>query len=54
MDWDQETALERSSGLSIPLDRKVKGLSGGQQAQVSLAMALAGRAAIWLLRRRTG
>jgi ABC-2 type transport system ATP-binding protein len=48
-DWDQETALERVSGLSIPLDRKVKGLSGGQQAQVALAMALAKRAPLLVL-----
>jgi ABC-type multidrug transport system ATPase subunit len=30
--------------LGIPLERKVKSLSGGQQAQVSLTMALAKRA----------
>jgi ABC-2 type transport system ATP-binding protein len=39
--WDQQAALERMTTLSIPLDRPVGRLSGGQQAQVALALALA-------------
>jgi len=39
--WDQKLAAARASALGIPLNRKVKRLSGGQQAQVSLTMALA-------------
>jgi ABC-2 type transport system ATP-binding protein len=35
--------------LAIPLKRKVKGLSGGQRAQVSLTMALAKRAPLLVL-----
>src|ERR1035437_1666353 len=41
--WDQELAQERMDRLGIPLKRKVKQLSGGQQAQISLTMALAKR-----------
>jgi ABC-2 type transport system ATP-binding protein len=39
--WDQRLAESRMAALGIPLDRKVKTLSGGQQAQVGLTMALA-------------
>jgi len=39
--WDQRLALERLERLEIPLNRRAGTLSGGQQAQVSLAMALA-------------
>jgi ABC-2 type transport system ATP-binding protein len=39
--WDQEGAVERLTALQIPLDRTVGKLSGGQQAQVALALALA-------------
>jgi ABC-2 type transport system ATP-binding protein len=39
--WDQQAALERLTALEIPLDRPVGKLSGGQQAQVALALALA-------------
>jgi ABC-2 type transport system ATP-binding protein len=39
--WDSGMARARMEALDIPLNRKVKNLSGGQQAQVSLAMALA-------------
>src|SRR5580658_2522938 len=42
--WDQGLAQERVDALGIPLERKVKQLSGGQRAQVSLTMALAKRA----------
>ncbi len=47
--WDQELALARMDALGIPLKRKVKGLSGGQRAQVSLTMALAKRAPLLVL-----
>jgi len=47
--WDQELAWARVGALGIPLKRKVKGLSGGQRAQVSLTMALAKRAPLLVL-----
>jgi ABC-2 type transport system ATP-binding protein len=47
--WDQELAQERMDRLGIPLKRKVKHLSGGQQAQISLTMALAKRAPLLVL-----
>jgi ABC-2 type transport system ATP-binding protein len=47
--WDQELAAGRAGALGIPLNRKVRGLSGGQQAQVSLTMALAKRAPLLVL-----
>ena len=47
--WDQELALARMDALGIPLKRKVKTLSGGQRAQVSLTMALAKRAPLLVL-----
>jgi ABC-2 type transport system ATP-binding protein len=47
--WDQGVATARIDALGIPLKRKIKGLSGGQQAQVSLAMALAKRAPLLAL-----
>ncbi len=39
--WDEGAALGRLAGLDIPLERKVGRLSGGQQAQVALTIALA-------------
>ncbi|MFB9906429.1 ABC transporter ATP-binding protein [Allokutzneria oryzae] len=39
--WDQQIAVERLRERNIPLDRKVGELSGGQRAQVALAVALA-------------
>src|SRR5262249_26639216 len=39
--WDQRLALDRLERLEIPLNRRAGNLSGGQQAQVSLALALA-------------
>jgi ABC-2 type transport system ATP-binding protein len=39
--WDEGYARARLDGLSIPLSRKVGKLSGGQRAQVALAVALA-------------
>jgi ABC-2 type transport system ATP-binding protein len=47
--WDQELAQARMDALGIPLRRKVKTLSGGQRAQVSLTMALAKRAPLLVL-----
>ena len=47
--WDQKLAAARVDALGIPLKRKVKSLSGGQQAQVSLTMALAKRAPLLVL-----
>jgi ABC-2 type transport system ATP-binding protein len=47
--WDQRLATARMDTLGIPLKRKVKGLSGGQRAQVSLTMALAKRAPLLVL-----
>jgi ABC-2 type transport system ATP-binding protein len=47
--WDQQLAEARADRLGIPLKRKVKGLSGGQRAQVSLTMALAKRAPLQVL-----
>jgi ABC-2 type transport system ATP-binding protein len=41
--WDQEHAEKRLAALEIPLNRKVGKLSGGQQAQVALTVALAKR-----------
>jgi len=47
--WDQGLALERLRRLQIPLDRRVRKLSGGQQAQVALVLALAKRPDLLLL-----
>jgi ABC-2 type transport system ATP-binding protein len=47
--WDQNLAVARADALGIPLARRVKGLSGGQRAQVSLTMALAKRAPLLVL-----
>jgi ABC-2 type transport system ATP-binding protein len=47
--WDQALAQQRMKVLGIPLNRKIKRLSGGQQAQVALAMALAKRAPLLVL-----
>jgi ABC-2 type transport system ATP-binding protein len=47
--WDQKLAAARMDALGIPRGRKVRRLSGGQQAQVSLTMALAKRAPLLVL-----
>jgi ABC-2 type transport system ATP-binding protein len=39
--WDRAAADRRLADLDIPFDRKVGKLSGGQQAQVALTLALA-------------
>ena len=41
--WDGERAISRLADLGIPLDRKVRALSGGQRAQLALTIALAKR-----------
>ncbi|MEV5745432.1 ABC transporter ATP-binding protein [Microbispora rosea] len=41
--WDGDAAAARLAGLGIPLRRKVGRLSGGQQAQVAVTLALASR-----------
>ena len=47
--WDSELALDRVKRLELPLTRKVGKLSGGQQAQVALTLALAKRPDLLLL-----
>jgi ABC-2 type transport system ATP-binding protein len=47
--WDGELAQTRLRRLGIPMDRRVGKLSGGQQAQVALAIALAKRPTLLLL-----
>jgi len=41
--WDAPQARDRLARLRVPIDRPVGTLSGGQRAQVALAMALAKR-----------
>ena len=47
--WDSEPVRARLGGLKIPLDRPVGTLSGGQRAQVALALTLAKRPRLLLL-----
>jgi ABC-2 type transport system ATP-binding protein len=47
--WDETRARERLEQYAIPLNRKAGALSGGQQAQISLALALAKRPDLLLL-----
>jgi ABC-2 type transport system ATP-binding protein len=47
--WDDEVALDRVERLGLPLGQKVGRLSGGQQAQVALTLALAKRPELLLL-----
>jgi ABC-2 type transport system ATP-binding protein len=47
--WDGDLALCRLRSLRIPLDRRVRALSGGQRAQVALALALGKRPELLLL-----
>jgi len=41
--WDDGRALARLADLRIPVDRKVRQLSGGQRAQLALTIAVAKR-----------
>src|ERR1700677_1233009 len=47
--WDGEWVRERLTTLTIPLDRAVGTLSGGQRSQVALALTLAKRPRLLLL-----
>ena len=47
--WDGALARARLERLGIPLDRKIGKLSGGQQAQVALAVAVAKRPRLLVL-----
>jgi ABC-2 type transport system ATP-binding protein len=47
--WDAHIAHERLERLGIPLERRIGKLSGGQQAQVALVLALAKRPELLLL-----
>jgi ABC-2 type transport system ATP-binding protein len=47
--WDAASVRQRLKGLGIPLDRAVGTLSGGQRAQVALALTLAKRPSVLLL-----
>ena len=47
--WDDGYARGRLSRLGIPFERKISQLSGGQQAQVALSLALAKRPELLLL-----
>jgi ABC-2 type transport system ATP-binding protein len=47
--WDGESVRERLAALKIPADRAVGRLSGGQRAQVALALTLAKRPRLLLL-----
>ena len=47
--WDQQAAIARLNKLHIPLNTRAGKLSGGQQAQVALALALGKRPDLLLL-----
>ncbi len=47
--WDGESVRDRLSRVRIPLDRPVGTLSGGQRAQVALALTLAKQPGLLLL-----
>jgi ABC-2 type transport system ATP-binding protein len=47
--WDAESVRDRLRSLNIPLDRPAGSLSGGQRAQLALALTLAKRPRLLLL-----
>jgi ABC-2 type transport system ATP-binding protein len=47
--WDDTAARDRLAALGIPLDQRIATLSGGQRAQVALALALAKRPQLLIL-----
>ncbi|MEV4140945.1 ABC transporter ATP-binding protein [Dactylosporangium sp. NPDC049742] len=47
--WDQQRALSWLDRFNVPLDRRCGKLSGGQKAQVALAVALGSRPDVLLL-----
>ncbi len=47
--WNDDVARQRIERLRIPLDRRIGKLSGGQQAQVALTLALAKQPDVLLL-----
>ena len=47
--WDADLATTRLVRLGIPLDKQVGKLSGGQQAQISLSLALGKRPSLLIL-----
>jgi ABC-2 type transport system ATP-binding protein len=47
--WDDDAARQRLKALRVPFDRPVATLSGGQKAQVALAVALAKRPDVLVL-----
>ncbi len=47
--WDQQRAQDRLAELGIPLNRRVRKMSGGQQAQLALTVALARRPRLLVL-----
>jgi len=47
--WDDELFASRAARLGVPLSRRCGSLSGGQKAQVALALALAKRPPLLLL-----
>jgi ABC-2 type transport system ATP-binding protein len=47
--WDESLAIERIERLGLPLRQKVGKLSGGQQAQMALTLALAKRPELLVL-----
>jgi ABC-2 type transport system ATP-binding protein len=47
--WDQQRALSWLERFNVPLDRRCGKLSGGQRAQVALAVALGSRPTVLLL-----
>jgi ABC-2 type transport system ATP-binding protein len=47
--WDEPLARDRLAAANVPLDRKAGRLSGGQRAQVALALAVAKRPDVLVL-----